>query len=58
MDAGEVVLLENLRFDPREEANDREFASELAGLAEVYVDDAFGTAPSTIGPVIVSTTVR
>ena len=44
MDAGEVVLLENLRFDPREEANDREFASELAGLADVYVDDAFGTA--------------
>jgi len=44
IDAGEVVLLENLRFDPREEANDPEFASELAALADVYVDDAFGTA--------------
>jgi phosphoglycerate kinase len=39
-----VVLLENLRFDPREEADDPEFASELGALADVYVDDAFGTA--------------
>ena len=39
---GRVVLLENLRFDPGEEANDREFAQRLAGLADVYVDDAFG----------------
>ncbi|MGZ5213987.1 MAG: phosphoglycerate kinase [Actinomycetota bacterium] len=37
-----VVLLENLRFDPREEANDPAFAGELADLADVYVDDAFG----------------
>ncbi len=39
---GEVVLLENLRFDPREERNDPEFAAELADLADAYVDDAFG----------------
>ncbi|MGZ5306269.1 MAG: phosphoglycerate kinase [Actinomycetota bacterium] len=37
-----VVLLENLRFDPGEEANDPAFAGELADLADVYVDDAFG----------------
>ncbi len=41
---GEVLLLENLRFHPEEEANDREFARQLASLADVYVDDAFGTA--------------
>lgn len=41
---GEVVLLENLRFDPREEANDPEFAQALAQLADVYVNDAFGAA--------------
>jgi phosphoglycerate kinase len=39
---GRVVLLENLRFDPGEEANDRAFAQRLAGLADAYVDDAFG----------------
>ncbi len=39
---GDVVLLENLRFDPREEANDPGFAAGLAGLADAYVDDAFG----------------
>jgi phosphoglycerate kinase len=37
-----VVLLENLRFDPGEEANDRAFAERLADLADLYVDDAFG----------------
>jgi phosphoglycerate kinase len=42
VEAGEVVYLENLRFDPREEANDPAFAAELAALADVYVDDAFG----------------
>jgi phosphoglycerate kinase len=42
IEAGEVVLLENLRFDPREETNDGTFAAELAELADVYVDDAFG----------------
>lgn len=41
---GRVVLLENLRFDPGEEANDRAFAQRLAGLADGYVDDAFGAA--------------
>ena len=44
MKTGEVVLLENVRFDSREEANDVEFAKELASLAELYVNDAFGTA--------------
>ena len=42
--AGEVILLENLRFDPREEANDPSLAGELAALADAYVDDAFGAA--------------
>lgn len=41
---GQVMLLENTRFDPREEKNDPEFARELASLAELYVNDAFGTA--------------
>ena len=40
---GEILLLENLRFDPREEKNDPSFAKELADLAELYVSDAFGT---------------
>ena len=40
----EVVLLENLRFEPGEEKNDPEFADRLAALAGAYVDDAFGAA--------------
>ena len=44
LQGGEVLLLENLRFDKREEQNDAEFAKELASLAEVFVNDAFGTA--------------
>jgi len=39
---GEVILLENTRFDKREEKNDPEFTKELASLAEIYVSDAFG----------------
>lgn len=41
---GEVVLLENLRFHKEETKNDKEFAKELASLADIYVNDAFGTA--------------
>lgn len=43
MKEGEVVLLENVRFDAREEANDEELSKEFASLADVYVNDAFGT---------------
>jgi len=41
---GQVVVLENLRFHKEEEANDETFSRELASLADVYVNDAFGTA--------------
>ena len=41
---GGVVLLENLRFHPEEERNDPKFAAELASLADVYINDAFGSA--------------
>jgi phosphoglycerate kinase len=44
IEQGDVVLLENLRFDPGEEANDVRFAGRLAELADAYVDDAFGAA--------------
>jgi phosphoglycerate kinase len=40
----EIILLENLRFHPEEEKNDLEFSKELASLADVYVNDAFGTS--------------
>src|SRR5205807_460471 len=43
MKPGDVLLLENLRFDPREQKNDPEFAAQLAALGDVYVNDAFGT---------------
>ena len=43
LQGGEIMLLENLRFDPREEKNDAGFAKELADMAELYVSDAFGT---------------
>jgi phosphoglycerate kinase len=41
---GDVAMLENVRFEPGEERNDPEFAQQLASLADVYVNDAFGTA--------------
>jgi 3-phosphoglycerate kinase len=42
--AAKVILLENLRFHPEEEKGDEKFAKELACLADIYVNDAFGTA--------------
>ncbi len=44
LQSGEVVLLENVRFYPEEEKNDPEFAQKLAAVADMYVNDAFGTA--------------
>ena len=44
LDEGEILLLENVRFFPGETSNDSEFAKQLASLADVYVNDAFGTA--------------
>lgn len=41
---GQIALLENIRFYPGEEANDTEFSKQLAALADLYVNDAFGTA--------------
>ena len=50
---GQVLLLENLRFHPQEEANDPAFSKQLASLADIYVNDAFGSAhrahASTVG---------
>lgn len=44
MQNGDIVMLENIRFYPGEEENDANFSKELAELAEIYVNDAFGTA--------------
>jgi phosphoglycerate kinase len=41
---GDVILLENLRFHPEEEKNDPEFSKQLAALASIYINDAFGSA--------------
>src|SRR5437588_2041267 len=53
MENGEVALLQNVRFQPEEEANDPEFAKALAKFGDLYVDDAFGAAhrahASTVG---------
>ncbi|NQS75397.1 MAG: phosphoglycerate kinase [Peptococcaceae bacterium] len=53
MPAGNVILLENVRFHPEEEKNDEKFAQRLAEQADIYVNDAFGTAhrahASTVG---------
>ncbi len=53
LEQGQTLLLENLRFHPEEEANDAKFAKQLAGMADYYVNDAFGTAhrahASTVG---------
>jgi phosphoglycerate kinase len=53
MSNGDILLLQNLRFHPGEEANDPAFAKSLAELGDLYVDDAFGTAhrahASTVG---------
>ncbi len=53
MKNGDILMLENVRFHPEEEANDPAFAKKLAELADIYVDDAFGTAhrahASTVG---------
>ena len=44
VEEGEIVLLENVRFHSEEEKNDPEFSKKLASFAEIYVNDAFGTA--------------
>jgi len=44
LESGQVLLLENLRYHPEEEANDPAFSRKLASLAEIYVNDAFGSA--------------
>src|SRR5690348_11245099 len=53
LEKGQTLLLENLRFHPEEEANDEKFSRSLAALADLYVNDAFGTAhrahASTVG---------
>ncbi|MBI4847590.1 MAG: phosphoglycerate kinase [Nitrospirae bacterium] len=46
MSAGDILLIENLRFHPEEEKNDEEFSKKLASLADYYVNDAFGAAHS------------
>ena len=51
MRTGDIVLLENLRFDAGEKSNDSAFAKQLASFAEIYINDAFGTAHRAHGSV-------
>jgi len=44
LQAGEILLLENLRYNPSEKANDKEFAQKLASMADIYINDAFGVS--------------
>ena len=48
MTDGQVILLENVRFRKEETKNEENFSKELASLADVYVNDAFGTAPQLV----------
>jgi phosphoglycerate kinase len=52
MRAGDVMVIENLRFDPGEEANDETFAKALASIADVYLNDAFGAAHRTHASIV------
>lgn len=55
LDSQKLVLLENLRFDPREEAGDSEFAKELANLGDFYVNEAFSSYHSAVSTTILPT---
>ena len=57
MKSGEIILLENLRFHPGEQLNDEDFARELAGLADVYVNDAFAVAHRAHASIVAITRV-
>jgi phosphoglycerate kinase len=52
MRAGDVMVLENMRFDPGEESNDEGFAKALAGVADFYLNDAFGAAHRTHASIV------
>lgn len=52
MKPGQIIVLENLRFSPGEEENNPEFSRDLASLAEIYVDDAFGAVHRTHASVV------
>ncbi len=53
MQPGDVVMLDNLRFHAEEQANDPEFSRRLASLADIYVNDAFGTAHRTHASMVI-----